>query len=339
MSDLDTVTRVGALEGEGRFLEALDLLRTVGAADDVDIAGRMLRLRLAALDQLEGTGSPGAWPPSVNDPFPQVEGPPELTPTELTTESVVGSILHHGSVIVRGLAPPAAVEQLTDGVERSFAAIDGWIENGRASTATSRWFVPFETAAPQKPAMRDWVRAGGGVWAVESPLLACQILDLYEAIGLRDVLEDYFGEAPAISLEKLTLRKVAPDTIPSWHQDGSFLGGDVRSLNLWLALSDCGGAASVPGLEIVPRRVDELLETGTHGSVFPNSIGHALVERVAGPDTIVRPEFTAGDALLFDDRLVHRSAVSEGMTGHRYAVESWFFPASKIPDGYQGLAF
>ena len=72
-------------------------------------------------------------------------------------------------MIVRGLAPPpAAVEQLTEGIEQSFAAIDRWIENGRASTATSRWFIPFETAVPQKPAMRDWVRAGGGVWAVES---------------------------------------------------------------------------------------------------------------------------------------------------------------------------
>jgi hypothetical protein len=298
-----------------------------------------LHLRHAAFDQLGRDGAPASWPPRMSDPFPQIDGPPELVPAELTTESVGGSILHHGSVIVRGLAPPMVVAQLTDGIERSFAAIDAWIDAGRDRDAASRWFVPFETAEPQKPAMRDWVRAGGGVWAVESPLVACRILDLYESIGLREVLAGYFGEAPALSLEKLTLRKVGPETIPSWHQDGSFLGGDVRSLNVWMALTDCGGDAGVPGLEIVPRRVDELLETGTCGSIFPNSIGNALVERVAGADTIVRPRFRAGDGLLFDDRLVHRSAVSEGMTGYRYAVESWFFSASSFPGGYQGLAF
>jgi hypothetical protein len=31
--------------------------------------------------------------------------------------------------------------------------------------------------------------------------------------------------------------------------------------------------------------------------------------------------------------------VSEGMTGYRYAVESWFFSASTFPASYQGLAF
>jgi hypothetical protein len=336
---LDVVTRVDALEAEGRLFEAIDVLRSANAADDFDLARKLLHLRNDAFGQLGRGDAPESWPPKTVDPFPQIAGPPEVAPWELTTESVAGSVLHHGSVIVRGLAPPAAVAQLTDGIERSFAAIDAWIENGRTNDATSRWFAPFETAEAQKPAMREWVRAGGGVWAVESPLVACRILDLYHAIGLREILTGYFGEAPAISLEKLTLRKVGPDTIPSWHQDGSFLGGDVRSVNVWIALSDCGGDAAVPGLEIVPRRIGELLETGTCGALLPNAIGHALVERVAGTDVVVRPVFRAGDALLFDDRLVHRSAVSEGMTGDRYAVESWFFSASTFPATYQGLAF
>jgi hypothetical protein len=333
------LARVDALEAEGRLLEAIDVLRSADTADDLDVARRLLRLRLAAFEQLGRHGAPTSWPPLTADPFPQIDGPPELAPGELTTESVAGSILHHGSVIVRGLAPHAVVEQLTDGIERSFAAIDRWMESGRASDATSRWFAPFETGQAQKPAMRDWVRSGGGVWAVDSPLVARRVLDLYHSIGLREVLAGYFGEAPAIALEKLTLRKVGPDTTPSWHQDGSFLGDDVRSLNVWMALSDCGGDAPTPGLEIVPRRIDELLEVGTCGSTFPTMIGPALVERVAGSDLIVRPRFRAGDALLFDDRLVHRSAVSDGMTDYRYAVESWFFSPSTFPADYRGLAF
>lgn len=334
---LDLMTTVDALEAEGRLLEAIDALQAADAPDDLELACRLLALRREAFARFARDRGRRSWPPDLVDPFPTLDGPPELMPDELTTGSVGGSILHHGSVIVRGLAPPETVEQVTDGIQRSFAALDAWTAAGRGAP-TLPWFVPFE-AAGEQPAMRDWVRTGGGVWAVESPLVARCILELYHSIGMRDVLAGYFGEAPAVSLEKLTLRKVGPDTIPSWHQDGSFLGDGTRSLNLWLSLTDCGGDADVPGLEIVPRRIGDLLETGTCGSIFPNSIGHELVERVAGPDAIVRPTFRAGDALLFDERLVHRSAVTEGMTGSRYAVESWFFPASSFPAKYHGLAF
>jgi Phytanoyl-CoA dioxygenase (PhyH) len=339
LTGLGTLPEVDALEADGRLLEAIDALRASGAPDDLEVARRLLRLRYEAFGRLDRDRAPGAWPPAWSDPRPDVAGPPELDPSELSAETVGGAIRHHGSVIVRQMAPPAVVRALTDGIEASFAAIDAWVEAGRTAEATSEWFVPFATDEGQKPAMREWVRAGGGVWAVESPLVARRVLDLYHSVGLRELLTGYLGEPPATSLEKLTLRKVEPDTIPSWHQDGSFLGDDTRSLNVWLALTDCGGDAPVPGLEIVPRRVDELLETGTRGSVFPNSIGHELVEEIAGSTPIVRPEFRAGDALLFDDRMVHRSAVSEGMHGCRYAIESWFFPASGIPAGYQGLAF
>jgi hypothetical protein len=336
---LDLMTTVDALEAEGRLLDAIDTLRAADAPDDdLAVARRLLHLRHEAFDHLDRDCGPRSWPPDLDDPFPAVEGPPELLPDELTTATVGGSILHHGSAIVRGLAPPATVEHVTAGIERSFAALDAWTDAGRGAP-NSPWFVPFETAAGHQPAMRDWVRSGGGVWAAESPLVARWILELYHSIGMREVLAGYFGEAPAVSLEKLTLRKVGPDTIPSWHQDGSFLGDGIRSVNLWLALTDCGDNGDVPALEIVPRRIGDLLETGTCGSIFPNSIGHELVERVAGPGMIVRPTFRGGDALLFDERLVHRSAVSEGMTGCRYAVESWFFPASSFPPSYRGLAF
>ncbi len=332
------MSRVDALEADGRLLDAIDALRAADKFDDLDLASRQLHLRRRAFAQLANKASPVAWPPLLPDPCPDVGDTPELGPDELTTESVGGAILHHGSVIVRGLATPQTVAALAEGIERSFAAIDAWMAGSRSEAETSRWFTPFAGTA-QKPAMREWVRSGGGVWAVESPLVACRVLELYHAIGLREILAAYFGEAPAVSLEKLTLRKVMPQTIPSWHQDGAFMGEGVRSLNAWLALTDCGGDAEVPGLELVARRVSNLLETGTEGAFFPTGIGHELVERIAAPSAIVRPVFRAGDALFFDERLVHRSAVTEGMTGARYAVESWFFAVSTFPDTYQGMAF
>jgi hypothetical protein len=333
------MSRVDALEGEGRLLDAVDTLRAADTFDDLDLASRQLHLRRRAFAELAKEASPLTWPPVLPDPFPDVRDTPELMPDELTTQSVGGSILHHGSVIVRRLATPQTVAALADGIERSFAAIDAWMAGGRSEDATSHWFKPFDAGGAQKPAMREWVRSGGGVWAVESPVVACRVLDLYHAIGLREILAGYFGEAPAVSVEKLTLRKVTPETIPSWHQDGAFMGAGVRSLNVWLALTDCGSDAPVPGLELVSHRVSKLLETGTEGAFFPTGIAHELVEQIAAPSAIVRPAFRAGDALFFDDRLVHRSAVSEGMTGARYAVESWFFAASTFPDTYQGMAF
>ena len=38
------------------------------------------------------------------------------------------------------------------------------------------------------------------------------------------------------------------------------MGTDIRSVNLWMALSHCGDEA--PGLDIVPRRLDHIVETG-----------------------------------------------------------------------------
>jgi len=40
----------------------------------------------------------------------------------------------------------------------------------------------------------------------------------------------------------------------------------------------------------------------------------------------------AGDAILFDDMNLHRTAVTPEMTEERYAIESWFFAPSHFPD-------
>ena len=82
------------------------------------------------------------------------------------------------------------------------------------------------------------------------------------------------------------------DTNTNWHQDGAFLGRDVRSLNLWLALSPCG--VDAPGLDIVPQRFDEILPTGTEGALFDWSVSPQVVEDAAGgPDAIMQPRVRA----------------------------------------------
>jgi hypothetical protein len=203
---------------------------------------------------------------------------------------------------------------------------------------TRPWFVPFDmgNASTLRPE-RKWVTGGGGVWTVDSPRAMFEVLETFSQIGLDGPLTGYLGERPALSVKKWTLRRVPVSSGTNWHQDGAFLGEGIRTVNCWLALSHCGDDA--PGLDIVPKRLDRILTTGTEGAIFDWSVGEGVVERAAEDAPVIRPIFEAGDALFFDERFLHRTAVSEGMTRERYAIESWFFAPSHYPADQLPLVF
>jgi hypothetical protein len=110
-------------------------------------------------------------------------------------------------------------------------------------------------------------------------------------------------------------------------------------LNVWLALSPCGGDRPCPGLDVVPKRFDGLVPTGTDGAYFDWAVGHDCVLRESADAPIIRPEFQAGDALLFDELFLHRTALEPTMTEERYAIESWFFAPSMYPGDIQPIVF
>jgi ectoine hydroxylase-related dioxygenase (phytanoyl-CoA dioxygenase family) len=145
------------------------------------------------------------------------------------------------------------------------------------------------------------------------------------------VLTDFLGERPVLSANKCTLRRVPTDASTDWHQDGAFLGQGIRAVNVWVALSDCG--VDAPGLDLVPRRFDHVLETGTGGAIFDWAVGPDVVAVAATDAPVVRPTFAAGDALIFDELFLHRTAVEPTMLRSRYAIESWFFAPSCYPEG------
>ncbi|HKJ36418.1 MAG TPA: phytanoyl-CoA dioxygenase family protein, partial [Solirubrobacterales bacterium] len=220
---------------------------------------------------------------------------------------------------------------LRSGVDRAFDARE------RAGAGAERgdddpWYWQFEPEPEYELAVgfgRQFVNAGSGVWLADSPRMLFELTEAFEAAGLRDLIGDYLGERPAISVNKGTLRRAAPDVASGWHQDGAFLGDGIRSINVWLALNDCGRDA--PGMEIVARRLDRIVETGTHGAQFEWSVGQAVVDEVAS-EAIAMPEFKAGDALLFDHFNLHRTGLDPSMTETRYATETWFFAPSAYPD-------
>jgi hypothetical protein len=272
------------------------------------------------------------------------EGLAAADAAELDGALVRGGILEHGYVLVRGLVGRDDALRMADRIEAAFSAR----ENGTGEEGLYEEFMPERPYGPV--AGRAWIQAGGGLLAADSPPLNFELIELFDRIGLRDVISQFLGEPATVSVQKTTLRRADPAPAGGWHQDGSFMG-ETRALNVWVALSDCG--VDAPGLEFVPARIDDLLETGGEGSgvegiekpdidgVTAHSvlIGTKTAADAGGEHGIVRPAFKAGDVMLFDDRFLHRTGSEPEMPNPRYAIESWFFGASGFPENYTPLSF
>jgi hypothetical protein len=318
-----------ALVSEGSFDEAVDLLTAANRrCHDATIEQRLVGLRHRAFSHVNRFQGREQWPPMVDDLFPG-GAVPEIQAEDLTPETLGSGVLRHGCLLVRNLVTSQKVDRLVEAIDRAIAAHDAH-RDGVPASETAPWFVPFKPGRGYSVGYgRRWVRDGGGVWTVDSPRAMFEVLETFEEVGLGRSITGYLGERPALSVKKWTLRRVPTDTSADWHQDGAFLGGGIRTINLWLSLSRCG--VDAPGLDIVPRRLNHLVETGTHGAQFDWSVGPGLVETVAGEAGVLRPVFEPGDALFFDDFFLHQTGVSPGMTHERYAIESWFFAPSTYP--------
>ena len=334
LTGADALKEADALAARQQRLDAIDLLTEANRAQrDGAIERRLVQLRHNAFDELEHAPGLPAWPPEAPDLFPG-EQLPEIAPNELNAETLRSGILRHGCLLVRGLVDAPRVARLIASVDAAMEAVTAWRKD--RSIDASPWFVPFVSpkARGELGKERPWVVDGGGVWTVDSPRALFDVLDTFAELGLDTALTKYLGERPALSVKKWTLRRVPvmeTDGVfqPNWHQDGAFLGQGIRTINFWLTLTHCGDTA--PGLDVVPRRMDEILPTGTDDALFDWSVGEGLVARVAEESPVVRPIFEAGDALFFDERFLHRTAVEATMTHERYAIESWFFAPSHYP--------
>lgn len=338
----DLVRRADELERDGRWADAIDLLATANRAQRAD------ELELALADLRRRSFTPlAAEAPSLDAPPRDAASPglePSLGPSglaeislaELSEPVLSAAIQGHGALLVRRAIPPELAHNWA-------ADIDRCLEQREATRADpahrSSWWrpLPVDDEAAEHGLARKWIRAGGGTLLVDSPRLLAALLDLYEHLGLRTVVAEYLGGRPVLSANKCTLRRVELDATGGWHQDGAFLGQHVRALNLWLALTPCG--VDAPGLDLVPHRFDEIVETGTVGSHFDWAVGSDVISNVSGEVGVVRPRFDAGDLLLFDEWFLHRTAVDPAMTRARHAIESWCFAPSAYPHGHVPLVW
>jgi Phytanoyl-CoA dioxygenase (PhyH) len=317
------LARADELYAQGDAIEAIALLTAANATRrDHRIERRLVTMRFDAFQAAQWPQTRPAVPDAVQDLFPGTVIP-EIDPRDLDVAHVRSALLNHGSLIVRGLVGPERVAQLTADIDRALAGYDAWFA-GKGLATAAPWFEPF--AHEPKKVERKFRRDVGGVLVVDSPPSLFDVIETFDAAGIRGIVTEFFGEQPALLAKKWTLRRVPHDTGDSgWHQDGSFMGGDIRSLNVWLALSHCGDNA--PGLDVVGRRLDDIVPTGTEGAWLDWNVSPLMVEQVA-PGAVVRPIFEAGDALIFDHFNLHRTAAGPDMTNDRYAIEAWFLAPS-----------
>jgi hypothetical protein len=324
-----------ALEGARELLAAVDALSDANRLrPDVALERRLVRLRRNAFAELARARAPGAWPPGDLGEGPVATGPLVAKSDELTPRTLARGILRHGCLLVRGLVPPARVARLRDAIDRAFDACDATLAR-RATPSTAAWYDPVERVP--KNASRTWVRAGQGVLAADSPRAFFELMETVRELGLDRLIAGYFGERPALSIEKTVLRRADARLHESaWHQDGAFLGRGIRTVDTWVALSSCGRDA--PGLELMPVRLERLLATGQDGTYFEWTVSPETIARELPGLRPWRPEFEEGDALFFDHFLLHRTAAERDMPGVRYAIESWFFAPSVYPKASTPLA-
>jgi hypothetical protein len=305
---------------------------------EATIVQRRHRLGQRLLDTARPRGAPPLRPQDLVDLFESSHGrPPEIDHRLLDVDVLRSALSHHGCLLVHNFFPEPTIERLRADVDAVAEGFDRWIGDTGRPVTPSR-FVPFEAPDAQLPfEYRGWCGALGTYYAGDSPRGFLDLIDAFDAAGLPALLTDYMREPVLLALEKSALRKVPKDVPSAWHQDGMRFGVDVGLVNVWVALSPCGTDA--PTLGIVPSRPKEILPLDSD-SLIEWEIDPTALAAFAGDLPLLELELEPGDAVIFDEMLVHATIVHPAMTKRRYDADAWFFPVSAFPsDLYIPLAY
>jgi hypothetical protein len=314
------------LAEQGRALQAIDDLTSLHERHpDNRIARRLVELRHAAFAEVANTPGRSEWPPTFPDPFPGRSGLIEIPARELSGDALGGALTNHGCLRVNGLLDDAAVVRMRERIDRAFEGRERAAE-GAPLESVAPWFVPYGPG---------WGKAqlfGADLYlrVVDAPDALCDLASLYTATGVRRAVSDYLGERPAMIANKWIMRRAPGVLLGDFHQDGAFLGEGIRTVDCWIALSDCGPGTGRPAIDLVPRRLDGILPSG-EGSAFTWALTEQTIATAVSDTPVVSPVFSAGDALFFDERLPHRTSVGPDLE-LRYAIEAWFVAPSSYPD-------
>lgn len=319
------------LEADEQFDDAIALLTAENEREPRQaLEEQLLGLRNRAFYKHVSPSPEPVWPPKVDGGAPATHEIPETRLEGLTAAQLRTAIFTRGALIVRSVLDADEVASMSEAITSAFEAGERYFSGG--DNERSPWYAPF---APREGEIRDGARhfawAGSGVLGPDSPRGFFRLVQIIKRHGLDQLIGGFLGERPALSVQKTTLRTVKPDldTRLGWHQDGAFLGKGIRTINLWMALTDCGVTA--PSMEMVPARLYAIVPTGTEGAAFSWSVSTEMAENNPAGAKPVMLQFKAGDAIFFDEMNLHRTAALPGMTQSRKAIEAWFFAPSCYP--------
>jgi len=272
-----------------------------------------------------------SFKPAAN-PFPDVENDiPEVAYKDMTADMLSGAIQHQGALIVRNFFPVEAVESLRDGIDATFEEssnyFSGDAKKREGGDRNSPWFrldLPVKDVYDKGSVV--FMMMTGSVWTFLSPVVCHRLLSAFEKAGLRETLDQYFEGRTCLSFNKSVLRRMEPlKEPPEWHQDGAFMTDGIKSVNLWIALSDCGAGTDCPGMDFVPKRLNKIMPTGGDHGVFKWSVSPHSIDEWFKDTPPITPTYKAGDAIFFDHYNLHATSYSPDYTKQRYALETWFF--------------
>jgi ectoine hydroxylase-related dioxygenase (phytanoyl-CoA dioxygenase family) len=163
----------------------------------------------------------------------------------------------------------------------------------------------------------------------ETPRLA-QVVDLDDVLvalaPLRALLAARLGNALQVVASQCWVRHAAPPH--HWHQDGALhvdFADPAASLlpmwTCWIALAACG--ADAPGLEWVEPSPQRLLR--------PPELTDGAVRAAFADRAFVTPRMAAGDALMFDGALLHRTQRLPTPSQPRTSIELRFVAGGAPP--------
>ena len=321
----------------GEWSSALQLMVDENnISPSVELERSIIDLRIQAFREMRWPAPDVAWPPTYKVVEANSSGLPEIVSSELNVETLKSGVLGNGGLIVRGLMDSRTVEEMRGNIDRTLLCRQG--VSGESEKLDLRSW--YSRSKQIKGGPIQFFASGGvnhtdsaSVWAVDSPRTASQLIQFYQRMKLPQLLHDYFSEPATLSVKKWVLRRVAPNNggQAGWHQDGRFLGDNIRSINMWIALTDCGGDADAPGMDIIRGSNGTIYETGTRGAPYDWTVGQGLVDEISQKNPVLNPRFNAGDALFFDHYNLHRTGFGDSHSSNRYALEAWFFAASTVP--------
>jgi hypothetical protein len=160
------------------------------------------------------------------------------------------------------------------------------------------------------------------------------LLGLIVRSQLPNIYHSLYGESVMCSYEHCSVRYQRADLRQksyTFHQDASYHSRDPldhAGLTTWIPLCDCG--VDAPGLQVYPRAIADVLPV-PEGIEGPYLFCDTQTVLDHFGEDLWAPALSAGDVLIFNHFVVHRTYITDGMTKERQSVDFRVFPRSRIP--------